>query len=150
MGRSHYIWDMTFDTAGRLYIATGGPGAVYRVDLNKAGAAPELFFKSDEQHIRALAWDKKGNLIAGTDGSGLIYRISPEGKGYVLFDAPRREIPALADWRRRNHLRRQRGRQDAQSAAAAACAGYGRGHVHGGAAGLDAGGQRQLLRAGRH
>jgi hypothetical protein len=94
--KSHYVWDMTFDSAGRLYIATGGPGAVYRVDLAKADAAPELFFKSDEPHIRALAWDRNGNLIAGSDGSGLVYRISAGGKGYVLFDAPRREIPALA------------------------------------------------------
>jgi hypothetical protein len=94
--KSRYVWDMTFDSAGRLYIATGGPGAVYRVDPTKAGAAPELFFKSDEQHIRCLAWDTKGNLIAGSDGSGLVYRISPDGKGYVLFDAPRREIPAIA------------------------------------------------------
>jgi len=95
-GVSHYVWDMTFDPQGRLYIATGGPGAVYRVDPAKPGAAPEEFFKSDEQHIRCLAWDKHGNLIAGSDGSGLIYRISPEGKGYVLFEAPRREIPAIA------------------------------------------------------
>ena len=50
--QSHYIWDMTFDAAGRLYIATGGPGAVYRVDPAKPGAKPELFFKSDEAHIR--------------------------------------------------------------------------------------------------
>jgi hypothetical protein len=57
---------------------------------------PELFFKSDEQHIRCLAWDSKGNLIAGTDGSGLIYRIDSSGKGYVLFEAPRREITSLA------------------------------------------------------
>ncbi|HEY3706132.1 MAG TPA: hypothetical protein VGL22_13805 [Terracidiphilus sp.] len=94
--KSRYVWDMTFDSAGRLYIATGGPGAVYRVDAGKPGAQPELFFRSDEQHIRALAWDKNGNLIAGSDGSGLVYRISPDGKGYVLFEAPRREIPAIA------------------------------------------------------
>lgn len=94
--KSHYIWDLTFDAAGRLYIATGGPAAVYRVDLTKPGAKPELFFKSDEQHIRSLAWDGKGNLIAGSDGSGLVYRISPQGKGYVLFDAPRREITSVA------------------------------------------------------
>jgi hypothetical protein len=93
---THYIWDMTFDSQGRLYIATGGPAAIYRVDVSKPSAQPELFFKSDEQHIRALAWDAKGNLIAGTDGSGLVYRISPEGKGYVLFDAPRREITSVA------------------------------------------------------
>ena len=94
--KSHYIWEMTFDKAGRLYIATGGPGAVYRVDASKQGAKPEAFFKSDEEHIRSLAWDAKGNLIAGSDGSGLVYRISPEGKGYVLFEAPRREITSLA------------------------------------------------------
>jgi hypothetical protein len=94
--KSHYIWEMTFDAAGRLYIATGGPGAVYRVDVAKPNAQPELFFKSDEAHIRSLAWDAKGNLIAGSDGSGLVYRISPEGKGYVLFEAPRREITSVA------------------------------------------------------
>lgn len=94
--KTHYIWDMTFDAQGRLYIATGGPGAIYRVDPARAGAEPEEFFKSDEPHIRSLAWDGKGNLIAGSDGSGLIYRISPQGKGYVLFDAPRREITSLA------------------------------------------------------
>jgi hypothetical protein len=94
--KSHYIWDLTFDAAGRLYIATGGPAAVYRVDLSKPGAKPEVFFKCDEEHIRSLAWDAKGNLIAGSDGSGLIYRIDPQGKGYVLFEAPKREITAVA------------------------------------------------------
>ncbi len=94
--KSHYIWDLTFDKAGRLYIATGGPGAVYRVDPAKPGDKPEAFFKSDEQHIRSLAWDAKGNLIAGSDGSGLVYRIDAQGKGYVLFEAPRREITAVA------------------------------------------------------
>jgi hypothetical protein len=92
----HYIWDLTFDSAGGLYIATGGPAAVYRIDLSKSGAQPEAFFKSDEAHIRSLAWDAKGNLIAGSDGSGLVYRIDPQGKGYVLFEAPRREITAVA------------------------------------------------------
>jgi hypothetical protein len=94
--KPHYIWDLTFDAAGRLYIATGGPGAVYRVDPAQPGLKPEEFFKSDEAHIRCLAWDAKGNLIAGSDGSGLVYRISPQGKGYVLFEAPRREITAVS------------------------------------------------------
>jgi len=93
---SHYIWDLSFDRAGRLYVATGAPAGIYRVDVKKPGAAPERFFASDEQHIRTMVWDAKGNLIAGSDGSGLVYRISPEGKGYVLFVAPRREITALA------------------------------------------------------
>jgi sugar lactone lactonase YvrE len=94
--KTHYIWEMSFDSAGRIYIATGGPGAIYRVDVTKPGAKPELFFKSDEEHIRSLGWDAKGNLMAGSDGSGLVYRISPDGNGYVLFEAPRREITSVA------------------------------------------------------
>ena len=103
---AHYIWAMTFDPAGRLYIATGGPGVIYRLDLTRhdsarpdsahAEPAAKVFFATDEQHIRALAWDKDGNLIAGSDGSGLVYRIRPSGKGFVLFAAPHREITALA------------------------------------------------------
>jgi hypothetical protein len=93
--QSRYVWALTFDPAGRLYIATGNPGAIYRVNPAKPGAAPELFFKSDEAHIRALAWDAKGNLIAGSDGSGLVYRIDLQGNGYVLFEAPRREITSV-------------------------------------------------------
>lgn len=94
--KAHYIWDMTFDSTGKLYIATGDPGSVYRIDPAHPPTAPVQFFKSDEAHIRSLAWDAKGNLIAGSDGSGLVYRISPDGKGYVLFEAPRREITAVA------------------------------------------------------
>lgn len=94
--KSHYVWDLTFDSSGKLYIATGGPGNIYRIDPAKPNAAPENFFKTDEQHVRSMAWDGKGNLIAGTDGSGLVYRISPSGKGYVLFEAPRREITSVA------------------------------------------------------
>jgi WD40 repeat protein len=88
-----YVWDMAFDAEGRLYIATGGPAAVYRVAGN---AKPELFFKSDEQHIRSIAFDPAGNLIAGSDGSGLIYRIDKAGKGYVIYDAPKKEITSVA------------------------------------------------------
>ena len=95
-GKAHYIWDMTFDAAGKLYIATGGPGAIYTIDPAQKEPKAEVFFKSDEQHIRVLAWDKPGNLLAGSDGSGLVYRIDPKGKAYVLFSAPRREITALA------------------------------------------------------
>ena len=94
--KSHYIWDMTFDSSGKLYIAVGGPGAIYRIDPTTADLKPELFFKCDEPHIRTLAWDGKGNLIAGSDGSGLVYRISPQGRGYVLYEASRREITSVA------------------------------------------------------
>ena len=91
-----YIWDLAFDSAGRMYVATGGPAAIYRVNLKQPGAAPEKFFSSTEQHVRCLLFAKDGTLYAGTDGRGLIYRISPDGKGYVLFESPKEEISAMA------------------------------------------------------
>ena len=94
--KATYIWDLAFDAAGRMYVATGGPANIYRVDLKKPGAVPEKFFSSSEQHIRCLQFAKDGTLFAGTDGRGLVYRIDPSGKGFVLFEAPNQEIPAMA------------------------------------------------------
>ena len=36
---------MTFDKEGRLYIATGGPAAVYRVDVRQAECAAGAVFQ---------------------------------------------------------------------------------------------------------
>jgi WD40 repeat protein len=91
--KTKYIWALAEDSEGRLYVATGDRGEIYRVDKGGSGS---VFFKSDEAHIRALAFDPKGNLIAGSDGSGLIYRISPTGDAFVLYSAPKKEITALA------------------------------------------------------
>ncbi|MGA9974963.1 MAG: hypothetical protein WBP98_09180, partial [Candidatus Sulfotelmatobacter sp.] len=81
------------DKAGNLYVATGDHGEIYRVTPK---GEHSVFFKSDETHIRVLAFDAQENLIAGSDGSGLIYRISPAGEGFVLYSAPKKEITALA------------------------------------------------------
>jgi sugar lactone lactonase YvrE len=88
-----YIWALALDAQGRLYIATGDRGEIYRVESNGTGS---IFFKSDEAHIRSIVFDKAGNLIAGSDGSGLVYRISPAGEAFVLYSAPKKEITALA------------------------------------------------------
>ena len=91
-----YVWDLAFDAQGRLYVATGAPGAIYRVPLAKgAPGKPEPFYASDEPHIRTLAFDTGGTLYAGSDGTGLVYRITPDGKGFVVFEAAKREITAL-------------------------------------------------------
>jgi len=88
-----YIWDLTLDDAGNLYVATGDRGEIFRITPK---GVHSVFFKSDEAHIRVLALDSKGNLIAGSDGSGLVYRVSPNGEGFVLYSAPKKEITALA------------------------------------------------------
>ena len=88
-----YIWDLTFDHAGDLFVATGDRGEIFKVTPK---GDHSVFFKSDEAHIRVIAFDPKGNLIAGSDGSGLVYRIAPSGEAFVLYSAPKKEITALA------------------------------------------------------
>jgi hypothetical protein len=91
--KTKYIWSLALDGQGRLYLATGDRGEIYRVEPDGTGA---VFFKSDEAQIRAIQFDPSGNLIAGTDGSGVVYRISPTGEAFALYSAPKKEITALA------------------------------------------------------
>lgn len=95
--RPKYIWALALDGKGSLYIATGGPAAIYRVNLRQANSKPQLFFSSDEQHILCLLIEPDGDLLAGSDGSGLVYRIDKEGKGFVIYDSSKREVTALAE-----------------------------------------------------
>ena len=99
--RPTYIWDLAFDAQGRLYIATGGPAAIYRVNPQQPAAQSEAYFTSAEQHIRCLLFGAEGTLYAGSDGRGLVYRIVPNAhgdtaQGFVLFESARREVTALA------------------------------------------------------
>ncbi len=95
--QARYIWDLAFDAQGALYIAAGGPAAIYRVDVKTDNPHAEVYFESDEQHIRCLLFEPNGNLIAGSDGGGLVYRIGKDRKAFVLYDAPKREVTALAE-----------------------------------------------------
>jgi WD40 repeat protein len=91
--KSKYIWALAIDNEGRLYVATGDHGEIFRVEKGGTGS---VFFKSDDASILSIALDRDGNLIAGSDGSGLIYRINSAGQGFVLYGAPKKEITALA------------------------------------------------------
>ncbi len=89
-----YIWAMTFDKSGNLFVATGDSGLIYKVAPDGTGAK---FFDTEETHARSMILDSEGDLIVGTEPSGLILRVSPAGKGYVLYQANKREVTAVAE-----------------------------------------------------
>ncbi len=91
-----YIWSLAMMTDGSLAVATGDSGKLYRV--RAAGANPDtsLLINTNQTHVMSLAVTAQGDLIAGTDPGGLVLRISADGKAFALFDAPLREIHALA------------------------------------------------------
>src|SRR5437870_5577895 len=91
-----YIWSLAILDDGSLAVGTGDNGKLYRV--RTAGAKPEssLLISTNQTHVMSLAVNKQGDLIAGTDPGGLVLRISSDGKAFGLYDAPLREIHALA------------------------------------------------------
>jgi hypothetical protein len=91
-----YIWSLAILGDGSLAVGTGDNGKLYRV--RAAGAKPEssLLINTNQTHVMSLAVTKQGDLIAGTDPGGLVLRISSDGKAFALYDAPLREIHALA------------------------------------------------------
>ena len=91
-----YIWSLAILGDGSLAVGTGDNGKLYRV--RAAGVKPEssLLVDTNQTHVMSLTVTKQGDLIAGTDPGGLVLRVSPDGKAFGLYDAPLREIHALA------------------------------------------------------
>ena len=57
-----YIWAMTFDKRGNLFVATGDSGLIYKVAPDGTGTK---FFDTEETHARSMVIDSEGNLIVG-------------------------------------------------------------------------------------
>lgn len=91
-----YIWSLAVMDDGAIAIGTGDNGKIYRVRAAGEKAESSLLIDVDETHVISLESDNRGHLIAGTDPGGLVLRVSPDGKAFALFDAPLREIHALA------------------------------------------------------
>jgi hypothetical protein len=69
---STYIWDMTSDPQGNLYVAAGSPARVYRI--TPAGQAA-IIFQPNELQVQAIVTDGRGALYAATSPDGKVYKI---------------------------------------------------------------------------
>lgn len=94
--KTKYLWAMALAKDGDLLLAAGAPSTIYKISLKTPSPQPKVFFKSGDQHIRSLVVAPDGTVYAGSDGAGLIYRITPDGKPFALYAAPKHEITALA------------------------------------------------------
>lgn len=90
--KAKYIWSLAFAPDGSLFVATGDPGNIYRVD--KSGKS-ELYYETGQSHVTALAFDAKNSLLAGTEPNGILYRVSAKDKAFVLYNASLPEIRTI-------------------------------------------------------
>ncbi|MCS7167116.1 MAG: WD40 repeat domain-containing protein [Gemmatales bacterium] len=76
-----HIWSLVEDKQGRLLVATGNEGKVYRVD---ADGNAHLLYRAEDPQVFSLAATPDGRIFAGTGPNGLILEITAEGKGRVI------------------------------------------------------------------
>lgn len=91
---ANYIFAVTLDEIGNIYIATGPRGRIYRMD--PFGQNPQIIYTSRDKNILSLALDKDGYLYAGSDQRGIVYKIDQNTQtATVLFDSDQTEVAAL-------------------------------------------------------
>lgn len=92
--QSPYIFAITLDKDGNIFLGTGPKGQIWQLDSN--GRNSQLVYTCQDKNILCLAVDKDGFLYAGTDTRGLIYKINSEKKtASVLYDSDENEINDL-------------------------------------------------------
>jgi hypothetical protein len=87
-----FVWAMTADASGNVYIAGGANAKVVRVD---AQGASTTVFESEELSAQTLIADRSGNLYVGTSPDGKVYRVTGRGESRVLFDPKAKYVWAL-------------------------------------------------------
>ncbi|MFQ6034822.1 MAG: hypothetical protein ACE5NM_03115 [Sedimentisphaerales bacterium] len=89
-----YIFAITTDEAGNIYLGTGPQGKIYQLD--PLGKEAQLVYDSLDKNILSLAIGQDGFIYAGSDSRGLVYKIDPRSKtATVLYDSEQPEITAL-------------------------------------------------------
>jgi hypothetical protein len=91
---ANYIFAISVDKGGDIYLGTGPKGKIYRLD--SSGKRGEVLYDSPDKNILSLAQGSDGFVYAGSDSRGLIYRINPKTKeAAILYDSEQQEITAL-------------------------------------------------------
>jgi hypothetical protein len=89
-----YIFAITLDKSGSIYLGTGPQGKIYKLD--SSGKNPQVIYTASDKNILSLAVGEDGLIYAGSDTRGLVYRINSKTKtATILYDSDREEIAAL-------------------------------------------------------
>ncbi len=90
--KGRYIWRM-ISHGGFLYIATGLPGSVLKLDRN---FLVTVLAKDVDTHVESLLVTNS-RIVAGTSPSGYLFEIHPDRKPFLLTDTPFSEIKDIVE-----------------------------------------------------
>ena len=90
--KAQYVWSLAF-SGPTLYVATGLPGEVHRVDASGRG---ERAHAAADPHVRTVHAAADGSVWAGTSGTGLVLKLDRSGNVTTMFDSAKTEVTSIA------------------------------------------------------
>lgn len=85
-----YIWDMVSGEKDHVYLATGQPATVTRVD-NK-GSKGVVLFTPEQTHLRSIHYHDRMGVFAGGGERGIVYWSDHDKPFHALFDSEHTEV----------------------------------------------------------
>jgi hypothetical protein len=89
---SSHIWSMAQGPKGVLYVATGDPGTIVRIEANGQG---KVVFAPEQTNMRSVAYHAKLGLFAGGGERGILYRSTNDKEFRALYDGGHTEIAGI-------------------------------------------------------
>lgn len=89
-------YDVAFDADGRLIIATGSKGKIYRLEGNPL--QPTLLARATSQQVTALHKDGRGRLYYATANPGKLFRLSSDRAARGTYESDVRDAQMVSSW----------------------------------------------------
>jgi hypothetical protein len=89
-------YDLVFDAQGRVVIATGNKGKIYRLEGDPP--QPTLLTRASAQQVTALYKDAKGQLYYATANPGKLYRLSSDLAPQGTYESEPHDAQVVSSW----------------------------------------------------
>jgi hypothetical protein len=89
-------YDLTFDAEGRLIVATGSRGKLYRLEGNPP--QPTLLTRAGAQQVTAFHKDARGQVYFATANPGKVFRLVADRAARGTYESEPRDARMVATW----------------------------------------------------
>jgi hypothetical protein len=94
--RDDLPYDLAFDSEGRLVVATGDKGKIYRLDGDPV--RPTLLARASAQQVTSLYRDARGRIFFATANPGKILRLSAERAARGTYESEVSDAEMVSSW----------------------------------------------------
>jgi hypothetical protein len=94
--RDDLPYDLAFDGEGRLVVATGDKGKIYRLEGDPV--RPTLLARASAQQVTSLHRDARGRLVFGTANPGKLLRLTANRADRGVYESSVHDAEMVSTW----------------------------------------------------